>query len=496
MNWSKRCAVLVIGSAMRAKLLHTTSVRLAAMGVALASMSAVIVFLVIYINALGAMRATLDTEINNEIAEILVDGAATSPAVIAARVRAAVAEPPTGTFFGLESRQGRLMAGNLPLPRLVPGWHSLDETTGKRFTDHSRSLRVRVVRLPGGQTLLVAADASMISTMDALILRSFLIGFGITLALGLAAGIGFGRRALARVEAVSAAGEEIMAGDFTKRIPLSGTGDEFDHLGVVINAMLARIELLIGNIRAVGDEIAHDLRAPLTRLRQSLELILRDGANADLPSALSDAIDQVDATLALCAGILRLAQIESGARRASFAKLDLSRLLDEIADTYGTVAEDHGATLVAAIEPHLTLTGDAALLNQLFANLIENALTHAGPAAALALTAQRADSHIKITLSDHGPGIPADRYGEALRRFGRLDPSRSTEGHGLGLPIARAITVLHDGSFNLSATNQTSQRPGLTITLELPIAASAIKGDPDVQPSAGRARNDQPITPQ
>jgi signal transduction histidine kinase len=453
---------------MRAKLLNTTSVRLAAMGVALASTSAVIVFVVIYIGALGAMRTTLDTELNNEIAEIMVRGPDTPPAVIDAGVRAAIAAPPTGTFFRLMNAQGQIVASNLALPPLAQGWHSLTAPKRTRFPDHIRALRVRVQRLATGGTLLVAANASMLDEMDALILRSFLIGFGITLAIGLAAGIGFGRRALGRIEAVSAAGEKIMAGDFTKRIPLSGSGDEFDHLGTVINAMLARIELLIGNIRAVGDEIAHDLRAPLTRLRQSLELMLRERAHPDLPSALADAIDQVDATLALSAGILRLAQIESGARRASFAKLDLSRLLDDIADTYATVAEDHGATLQAAIEPDLSLTGDAALLNQLFSNLIENALTHAGPAAAISLTARRSHTNITITLSDHGPGIPAGRHAEALRRFGRLDPSRSTEGHGLGLPIARAITALHDGTFTLSATNPARERPGLTIILALP----------------------------
>lgn len=453
---------------MRAKLLNTTSVRLAAMGVVLASTSAVVVFGVIYISALGAMRTTLDTELNNEIAEIMVRGPDTPPAVIEAGVRAAIAAPPTGTFFRLMNAQGQIVASNLALPPLAQGWHSLTAPKPTRFPDHIRALRVRVQRLATGGTLLVAADASMLDEMDALILRSFLIGFGITLAIGLAAGIGFGRRALARIEAVSAAGEKIMAGDFTKRIPLSGSGDEFDHLGAVINAMLARIELLIGNIRAVGDEIAHDLRAPLTRLRQSLELMLRERAHPDLPSALADAIDQVDATLALSAGILRLAQIESGARRASFAKLDLSALLDDLADTYATVAEDHGATLQAAIAPELSLTGDAALLKQLFSNLIENALTHAGPAAAISLTARRSHTTITITLSDHGPGIPADRHAEALRRFGRLDPSRSTEGHGLGLPIACAITALHDGTFTLTATNQACEHPGLTILLTLP----------------------------
>ncbi len=455
---------------MRPRLFQTTSVRLAALGVGLASASAAVVFGVIYLGTLGALRTTLDTDIDNEISEIMVFGARTPPGVVAAGVRAAIAEPPTGTFFRLDDAKGRLIAGDLTLPMPTPGWHDLVAQHGAALAGHIRVLRARVERIGGGGTLLVAADATMLDELDELIRRSFLIGFGITLAIGLAAGIGFGRRALARVEAVSAAGEEIMAGDFTRRIPLSGSGDEFDHLARGINAMLARIEQLMGNIRAVGDEIAHDLRSPLARLRESLELMLRSGDPAVLPAALTDAIAQVDAALALSAGILRLAQIESGARRASFAMLDLSRLLEDIAETYETVAEDAGAVLTARIAPGLALAGDAALLNQLFANLIENAITHGGPGTAIIVTAGRDDGGIAVSVADDGPGIPPERHAEALRRFGRLDASRSREGHGLGLALVAAIVGLHDGTMVLRASRDDAERPGLRVAISFPVA--------------------------
>jgi signal transduction histidine kinase len=422
---------------MRARLFQTTSVRLAALGVGLASASAAVVFGVIYVGTLGALRATLDTDIDNEISEIMVAGVRTPPAVIAAGVRAAIAEPPTGTFYRLDDAAGRLVAGDIALAMPAPGWHDITVRDGVVSGSHIRALRIRVERVSGGGTLLVAADATMLDELDELIRRSFLIGFGITLAIGLAAGIGFGQRALARVAAVSAAGEEIMAGDFTRRIPLSGSGDEFDHLA---------------------------------RLRESLELMISDPDPVRLPAALADAIAQVDAALALSAGILRLAQIESGARRSSFATLDLSRLLEDIAETYESVAEDTGATLVADIAPGLTLAGDAALLNQLFANLIENAIKHGGDGAAISLSARLVPGLIVVVVTDDGPGIAPGLRGEALRRFGRLDPSRAGDGHGLGLPLAAAIAALHDGTLTLGHARDDATRPGLAVTMTLPIS--------------------------
>lgn len=454
---------------MLRRLFRTSGVRLAVFGACLALVSAAVVFAVIYTGTLGTMRRTLDTDISNEIAEILTAGPATPPAAVREGVRTALAERHANVFFLLDSADGDRLAGNLDIAMPGPGWHTLIARDDERFAKHVHALRGRVVDLSGGGRLFVAADATMLDELDELIRRSFLIGFGITLGIGLVAGIGFGWRALARVKAVSEAGREIMEGDFTRRIPLSGSGDEFDHLAAIINAMLERIELLMANIRAVGDEIAHDLRSPLARLRESLELALRLDEPEAMRAAMMDAIGQVDAALGLSAAILRLARIESGSRRAFFARLDLSRLLESIAETYQTVAEDAGGALSAMIEPGLAMTGDAALLNQMAANLIENAITHGGAGGsagtAITLGAVRAGRDIVMTVADDGPGIPEERHALALRRFGRLDASRATEGHGLGLPLAAAIATLHDASFTLTKARNDPARPGLKITL-------------------------------
>jgi signal transduction histidine kinase len=460
---------------MRARLFRTTSVRLAGLGVGVATLSAGIMFGVIYFGTIGAVRATLDGDIGNEIAEITIDGARTPLPVVAAGVRAAIAEPPAGTFYLLTGRDGRVIAGNIVIAMPRPGWHDLAARRDHEFAPHITDLRARVEKVgASGAMLLVAENATTLVELDALIRRSFILAFAITLLVGMGAGIGFGRRALARIEAVSAAGETIMKGDFTRRIPVSRAGDEFDHLAAVINTMLARIEALMGNLRAVGDEIAHDLRSPLARLRESLELLLIDRTPEHLTPArvvpaIEDAIVQVDATLALAAGILRLAQIESGARRAGFALIDLTSLLNEVGETYEAVAEDAGMRLETDIARGLATQGDAALLTQCFANLLENAITHANPAdggdGRIDLAAHRAGDEIIVRIADRGPGIPVARRAEALRRFGRLDASRTSGGHGLGLPLAAAIASLHESGLVLDATGPGER--GLSVTLAL-----------------------------
>ena len=449
-------------------ILRTSGVRLAALGAAVAAMGAVIVFVVIYYGTLGSLRQTLDASVTNEIGEILPQGPATPPAVAAIAIRAALAQRPSRIFYALAGPNGAPLAGNLRFPPPAPGWHTLDAPEADAFAPGVTELRVLVVRLRGGASLLVGVDGTMIRRLNDLIRRSFLIGFGLTLSLGLAAGIGFGRKALARVNAVSLASREIMAGDLSRRIPLAGTGDEFDRLAETVNAMLDRMQHLMENLGAVGNDIAHDLRSPLARLRETLELALRDPDPAAAGAAIAEAIAQVDGALALCGAILRLAQIETGARRASFSDIDLTDLLDRLVETYETVAEEAGHRLAAHVPRGLAIRGDAQLLNQMFANLIENAITHAGSAARIGLVARADPAGVTVRLTDDGPGIAPDRRGAALRRFGRLDPARHRPGYGLGLPLSAAIADLHDARFTLDAAAPGADRPGLAVTLVFP----------------------------
>ena len=266
---------------------------------------------------------------------------------------------------------------------------------------------------------------------------------------------------LRRVEAVGAASRAIMAGDLGARIPVGRRGDEFDRLAAQLNAMLDRIGELVEDVRQVTNDVAHDLRTPLARLRQRLETARRKAASvADYEAAADAAIAETDAVLATFTAMLRIAQIEAGTRRAGFAPVDLSGLLAGLAETYAAVAEDRGQSLRAAVEPGVVVTGDKELLAQLFANLIENALTHTPPGSRIEVALARDGGGPVATVADDGPGVPAAMRERVLKRFVRLEASRSTPGSGLGLASVAAIARLHGLGLGLA-----DDRPGLRVTL-------------------------------
>ncbi|MBY0336644.1 MAG: HAMP domain-containing histidine kinase, partial [Acetobacteraceae bacterium] len=260
-----------------------------------------------------------------------------------------------------------------------------------------------------------------------------------------------------RLQAASASARAIMDGDLARRLPVTGRGDEFDRLAVTVNALLARIEALMRAQRQVTDDIAHDLRSPLSRLRQSLEGALARPRDAEADAAtLEAALAELDQVLGSFSALLRIARAESGALRAGFEPVDLSALARAAAELYAPLAEEQGRTLVADIAPGVTLPGDAALLRQAVANLIENALTHGAGRIGLTLTPDRA-----LAVSDEGPGIPTEAREAVTRRFHRLDRSRSTPGTGLGLALVAAAAQAHGGRLELSGER------GLVATLRL-----------------------------
>lgn len=446
-------------------ILRTSGFRMACVGAGLAALSAAVVFSVIYYETLVSMRVTLDGNIIGEMREVLVNGPKTPLEVAESEVRAALKEHSTRIFYLVTDNVGFPLVGDLNVPMPSLGWHDIEAGHSRVFAAGVTDLRVDVVALPDGARLLVGADSTILKHLDLLIRRSFAIGFGIMLVIGLAAGIGFGRRALARVETVSTTTREIMAGDFSRRIPPNGSHDEFDRLAHTVNAMLDRIEQLMENLHAVGSEIAHDLRSPLGRLRGVLELALRVEHVSELRALIAEAVEQTDSALSLCGAILRLSQVESGMRGEAFEPTDLTQLVRRLAETYEIVAEERGDHFQASIDEGLILAGDASLLNQLFANLIENAMKHASPHASVMLRVWRDRTAIVARIEDNGPGIPVERHADALRRFGRLDKARHTPGHGLGLPLAVAIAEMHKAKLSLADAKTEAARPGLAVTI-------------------------------
>ena len=256
----------------------------------------------------------------------------------------------------------------------------------------------------------------------------------------------------------------IMEGDLGQRVPTRGTGDEFDRLASNTNDMLDRIQLLMEGLRQVSNDIAHDLRTPLTHLRQRLEAT-RTGPR--IVEAYETAVDaasaDVDTILRIFASLLRIAQVEAGTRRSGFTDLDLSEVFAAIAEAYGPVAEDAGQVLMAEIAPGLRTRGDRDLLTQMLANLVENAIRHAGTGARINVSLRCDGSGLRGSVSDTGPGIPDAQRDRVFGRFVRLDAFRPGEGHGLGLALVKAVADLH-GIIIEFADNG----PGLRATLRIP----------------------------
>jgi signal transduction histidine kinase len=296
----------------------------------------------------------------------------------------------------------------------------------------------------------------------------------IALGIGLIGGTVMSRNLLRRVEQVNRTSERVMAGNLSDRIPLRGTNDEFDQLAANLNRMLDQIERLMTAMREVTDDVAHDLRTPLSRLRTRLERALvgpsedeASGASGTHPSAgasqneaIQAAIDEADRLLATFNALLSIAELEAGARQDQTTPLDLSEVARSAAELYEPVTEEKGFTLTVMAEPGVRIRADRHLLSQALTNLLDNALKYAG-GGRIELRVFPENGRAILEIADQGPGIPeADRH-SVLDRFVRLEPSRTTAGNGLGLSLVRAITRRHDGSVTLE-----DNRPGLRVRLE------------------------------
>ncbi len=271
------------------------------------------------------------------------------------------------------------------------------------------------------------------------------------------------RRTLANISETTAA---VAAGDLTQRVRLAGTADEFDLLAETINDMLDRITRLMDGVRQVSNAIAHDLRTPITRARARLEdAALHATSDAELRAAIERATAELDGVVAVFKALLRIAEIEAGARRSAFTRFELTPLLQDLAELYGAVADERAIRLVATLAPGLSVFGDRALIQQAVANLLDNALKFAPSAGLIRLEAQPEGAGIEIAVADQGPGIPAAERAHATERFFRGEAARHTPGFGLGLALVQAVAQLHGGSVRL-----TDAAPGLRAVLFLPSA--------------------------
>jgi signal transduction histidine kinase len=378
----------------------------------------------------------------------------------------------TPTGEGLAGNVGSLEPGVLD----HPGWL---ETSYRRIeapdgVEH-RAL-VQVVELPGGFRLLVGRDLEERERIYGIISNAGRWSFALVVVLGLAGGFFVSRRVLKRIDAMTDTANTIMAGDLGGRLPIAGTGDELDRLAGNVNAMLERIEALMRGLKEVTDNIAHDLKTPLTRMRNRCEQALRGEQGRDYRAALESTIAESDDLIRTFDALLMIARAESGQARGNMDEFDAAEIARDVGELYEPLAEQKGLVLKIDAPAAAAVRGNRELVSQALANLVDNAIKYAGPdaskingAAAEILVKAGADGErITLSVADRGPGIPEADRGRVVERFVRLEQSRSEPGSGLGLSLASAVARLHGGELRLE-----DNRPGLRSIIALPRAGPA-----------------------
>jgi signal transduction histidine kinase len=446
-------------------LLRSSAFRLTLLYAAVFEISVAVLFAVIYWGAIDRVRSQLDEQIERELSalhqEYRFGGIFNLLIVLTDRVSA----PGTGFFYKLQAPNGNRLAGNLGDTRVAEGWSEIaHRPRGRRAGQADIVLRTRAVTLSNGAVLAVGQSTETVQQVRELVIRAFLWAAAVTLVLALAGGALVSARFLRRVEAVERAAGEIIDGRFDRRLPVRGSGDEFDRLAGNVNRMLDRIEALLENLKQATNDIAHDLRTPVARLRQRIEgARLHARSVADYEAATEQALTDIDGILRTFTALLRIAQIEAGTRRAGFAEVDLSGVFTTMLEVYGPVAEDRGQSLGGTVAPGIAFRGDREMLTQMLANLVENAIRHSPAPASIEVSLTSGDGGAVGTIADNGPGIPAEQRERVLRRFYRLDSSRTTPGSGLGLSLASAVAQLHGIAMELG-----DNAPGLRVTLRFP----------------------------
>lgn len=359
----------------------------------------------------------------------------------------------------------RPLAGNLEAwpggSESSDGWAEVELRRKGDPSGEAHIIRARLFELAGGFYLLVGRDTAERADFRRIMKEGIAWALIPILLVGLGSGVFVGRYALRRVEAVAATSREIVNGDLTRRVPLSGSGDEFDRLAHTINEMLEQIDTLMTGMRAVTDSLAHDLRSPLTRAKGSIELALRKEKNAlAYRRALEQTNTELDTILRTFDSLINIAEAEAGMNRLSFAKLDLSELALDLFEMYLPIAEEAGIELSAEIDEGLTIKGNRQMLGQAIVNLLDNAVKFTPRDGNVTISLASCDGRPILHVSDSGPGIPAEDRQRVLNRFVRLDGSRSAPGSGLGLSLVAAVARLHGAELSLD-----DNHPGLTVAL-------------------------------
>lgn len=362
--------------------------------------------------------------------------------------------------YWLTGPDGKTLAGNISARDLQPGFQTLSASELGIKGDREGLYRVWSGQV-GPNMLIVGFGYSETDELKMLVLTGFGWATAIAAILSIAGGTFLATRVQQRLDTIASTMMSVSNGALTARIPLTGNDDDIDTVSAQVNAALERLAGLVEGMRQVSSDIAHDLKTPLNRLHIALEAIARKKDDAYISDDLAEAQSEIESINATFEALLRIAQIEAGARKERFTRIDLNAVVEKIADIYEEVAADQGKTLKAtrAGKPAFVM-GDADLLTQLFANLVENALRHCPAGTTIEINVAASAGAVSAEVRDDGPGIPEEEREKVFRRLYRMDKSRSTPGSGLGLSMTKAIADLHDADIKLH-----DAAPGLRVAL-------------------------------
>ncbi len=450
------------------RLLRSSTFRLAVLYMALFGASVAVLLTFIYWSTAGYMALQTDDTIEAEVTGLAERYRLSGLDGLIRSIDDRVSRKPNGdAVYLLTDDQLTPLIGNLDrwprVSRDSDGWlnFNLEQATSEGEVTHRG--RARPFTLRGGYRLLVGRDMQELDATRSLIVRAIAWGLAITVMMALAGGVMLSRRTMRRLEAINETSRRIMHGDLSRRIPTRSTDDDFDQLADNLNGMLDTIEELMEDVRRVTDNVAHDLRTPLTRLRNRLENLKSDNDvdKCSVEAALADADGLLDTFNAL----LRIASIESGRRRAAFKSIPLDDVVRDVTELYEPLAEQKQQKLEVSVSHDVRIQGDRDLLFQAFANLLDNAIKYTPRGGSIRVTLEDGASGPRIRIIDSGPGIPEQSRDQVIKRFFRLEESRHTPGNGLGLSLVEAVARLHNASLKLGG------EPGLDVSLAFPKAA-------------------------
>ena len=462
------------------KVARTTAFKLSAIYIAVFSIFSVFFVLYISYSANKLLEERLQETIATEIFGLADQYRSGGLLAIVDAIDQRINQPGASLYL-VTDVSGRILSGNVsrvPATLLNSSGGAPITIPYNRYSDDADDRKhlamVQVVRLPNGFRMLVGRDIGEREQFREIISRALIWALALMIGLALLSWFFVSRRVLKRIDSLSATSRQIMTGDLSGRLEVTGTGDEFDRLADSLNAMLDRIENLLVGLKTVSDNIAHDLKTPLTRLRNRVESALSGPTDSDTyRAALEATIEESDRLIKTFNALLLIARMEAGSEQGAMATVDIGAVVRDVAELYEPVAEEKGVDLRVEVSGPLTMSGNRELLGQALANLVDNALKYAvsesdrAEEARIAISASLDAGNLLLSVRDNGPGIPEADRKRVLERFVRLEESRTLPGNGLGLSLVAAVASLHHGAIELGDGN-----PGLVATLRLPLERS------------------------